>query len=357
MRFAVLADTHLSKDAPERLEVFAWVLSDAVSKGIETVVVAGDFCEGAPFPYEEIRQVCGGFEGLDIYVLLGNHDMIGDVFSDRYVGLENFISIDRPIFLPGTDNTLLLPYQEGISMGQALFSVDKEFAISKRDWLLISHGDFLYGGIYYDDAGYFPITPLDLSIFRPSRVILGHIHSAPSYDDLGLLYCGSAYPVSSNETGLRRYAIVDSQDFSVEWRVIGKGPIYWSQELAIYDNDELEGALSRMWADLEATLAARPDWVSALHLSLRLNLYLGQLDTSLIIDNFFRDKPVASLDLDVVPVALPERYAGLVDMFRQEVDLLCSEGAGLCGLDCLDIKDKVLRTGLELFSERVLRRR
>ncbi len=357
MRFAVLADTHLSKDAPERLEVFAWILSDASSQGIRTVVVAGDFCEGAPFPYEDIRRICGDFEDLNIYVVLGNHDMIGDIFSDRYVGLKNLVSINVPTFLPDTDNVLLLPYHENVSMGQVLFSIDRELGLSRKDWILISHGDLLYGEVYYDDAGYFPITPLDLSLFRPTRVILGHIHSGPAYDDLGVVYCGSAYPISKNETGLRRYAVVDSQSLSIEWRVIERGPLYWKEELSIYDSDELEDMLSRMWRGLEASLSTRPDWISALHLDLKLNIYVSQADTISIIDNFFQDKPVASLSLDVIPVALPERYAGLVDMFRQEVDMLCNEGIGLCGVNCLDIKDELLRTGLDLFSERVLKRR
>lgn len=290
------------------------------------MVVAGDFCDSAPFPYEGIRQLLGEFPDVRIWILIGNHDLKGGVLSDRFIGLEHVRVVDSPTLLPGWEvPVLLLPYRPQVSMSQALYEAKRSLGIDS-DYLLISHGEVLYTGDYYDDEGYFPITPAEVRALGPRLSILGHIHSGPEYPDLNLFYCGSLFPLTSNELGPRRYGVVEPVSGAIEWVPVQVGPLYWRDRALVLGMDRLEEALKRLWGDTEKVFSSRRGWVRDLHLQVVLECVSA--DEAVVreeAERFFAEKGISDVEISAVAVDIPERVAPLVSAFLEEVDRLCGE--------------------------------
>ena len=290
------------------------------------MVVAGDFCDSAPFPYEGIREVLGEFPDLHIWILIGNHDLKGGVLSDRFIGLEQVRVVDRPMLLPGWEvPILLLPYRPQVSMSQALYEAKRSLGVSS-DYLLISHGEVLYTGDYYDDEGYFPITPAEVRALGPRLSLLGHIHSGPEYPDLNLFYCGSLFPLTTNELGPRRYGVVEPVSGAIEWVTVQEGPLYWRDQALLLGMDRLEETLERLWAGMERVFSSRRDWKGDLHL--RVGLECISADEAVVrerAERFFAEKGISKVEVSAVAVDIPERVAPLVSAFVEEVERLCGE--------------------------------
>ncbi len=290
------------------------------------MVVAGDFCDSAPFPYEGIREVLGEFPDLHIWILIGNHDLKGGVLSDRFIGLEQVRVVDRPMLLPGWEvPILLLPYRPQVSMSQALYEAKRSLGVSS-DYLLISHGEVLYTGDYYDDEGYFPITPAEVRALGPRLSVLGHIHSGPEYPDLNLFYCGSLFPLTTNELGPRRYGVVEPVSGAIEWVTVQEGPLYWRDQALLLGMDRLEETLERLWAGMERVFSSRRDWKGDLRL--RVGLECISADEAVVrerAERFFAEKGISKVEVSAVAVDIPERVAPLVSAFVEEVERLCGE--------------------------------
>ncbi len=355
MQIAVLADTHLADQNQRRFAVLEFVLSDIKQRGVNLVVINGDFCEQAPFPYEKIRQILSRFGDIKFYIIIGNHDLKYGRLSDKYIALDNVIVVDKACLLPEDPKVLLLPYQEQVSMGERLFEAVKTFSLKEKGWVLLSHGDLIYGNLYYQDEGYFPITVADLRLFSPALTVLGHIHAPVDYPELNLYYCGSLSPLNSSEIGVRRYAILDLDNFSIEWIAVNFGELFWKTELFIYNSEKIYNLLEALYRNLEDVFSQRSYWIRDLTLDLTVFSVDSNDGLLSIIKQWFSQKGLSKVEISFVPLDLPTQYSSLIESFVEKVDEVCQQESDF--FPWSRYKDKIICEGLNLFRERISRLR
>ncbi len=349
MRFAVLADTHLATGQKERFEVLDWTLNDIFAQGIRVVFVAGDFCDNAPFPYDEIVSLFKRYPELNVYILLGNHDKTGGVFSEDFVGLDWVKVIDSPYLLRADIPILLLPYQEDLSLSEVLYREMKKHALQPSGFILISHGDLMYGDVFYEDKGYFPITLTDLRMAKPRLTLLGHIHVPLDFPEIRTYYCGSLCATSSNEFGLRRYGIFDDKG-SVEWRVVKVGRFYWRERLFLPEKEELSERVADLIKALEMKFSFFPCWRSAINLSLRVVSLCPVKEEE--VKEVFASEGIALNDLDILRVDTGG-WLKLIGDFVKEVENLCAGEKD--EIHWAKWRDEIVERGLIRFCEVVAR--
>ena len=350
MRFAVLADTHLASGQKDRFSALSWVLEDVRKQGIEKVFIAGDFCHSAPFPYSEVTDLFQRFADVEVYILLGNHDQDGGVLSEEFIGLDWVRVIDSPLLVDAQLPILLLPYQEDRFLPDVLCKKIREFSLRPEGFILISHADLMYGDVFYEDKGYFPITPSDLKRAGPKLTLLGHIHSPLDFPELNAYYCGSLCPISSNEWGLRRYGIFDDRG-GLEWVVVKTGIFYWRESLFLLNREEIDRKVRDLVSSLGNRFSQREDWPSALKLSLRVVSVFALQEAE--IREAFLDAGIDVDSVEIFRIDLRGSWAGLVEDFVHTVESLCEQEND-------DVhwgrwKDDIIEQGLIRFSEVVVR--
>ena len=62
-------------------------------------------------------------------------------------------------------------------------------------------------------------------------MFLGHIHKSALEEDV--LYPGSPYPIDKNETGLRKFVLLNPENMSIDWIKINTGKVYISEKLFV----------------------------------------------------------------------------------------------------------------------------
>ncbi len=352
MRFAVLGDTHLTSGAQERFSALEWTLEEIRKEGIKKVFIAGDFCHNAPFPYPEITALFKSFPELEVYILLGNHDRTGGVLSGEFISLDWVKVVDRPMLIDSTLPILLLPYQEERSLSEDLYRAIKEYSLRPDNYILISHADLMYGDVFYEDKGYFPVTPSELRQAGPRLTLLGHIHAPIDFPELKAHYCGSLYPISSNEWGLRRYGIFDEYG-NLDWRTVKWGRFYWQERLLLLDKESWREKVKETIAVLEERFSVRSDWRSAIALSLNTFALFALSEDDLY--RAFSDEGIEVDKMEIIRIDLGGAWSGLVDEFVRVVDDLCKGERD-------DIKwgmwrDEIVERGLVRFTEVLARLR
>ncbi len=233
MKVAVTADCHLTsrKEHPERFETLEILLHDLGGKGIRQLIIAGDL-------FDKDYRNYGEFEGwakkaaekkIDIHIIPGNHDAS---LSGRNFTASNVFVYNRPelksfdlMSLP----LLFLPYYKDRSMGEAMAVLSDP---PEQGWILVGHGDWLEGAREvngYEPGVYMPLTRNDLDRFRPEAVLLGHIHKPL---DQGMVhYPGSPCPLEINETGRRRYLLVDTESAAVSEQILPAIRLFFRADL------------------------------------------------------------------------------------------------------------------------------
>ena len=253
MKIAITADVHLKSGAPERLANFAAVLSLLGKKGISTLIVAGDLLDESHKGEAQLDGLLKKHPKVELLVIPGNHDprINGAMFAAPNISVFTEPQLKQLGGMP----FLFLPYREGKTMGEALESSGLAGEL-KGKWALVSHGD--YGRVRRlesgDEGGYYPLTRADLDRFRPSRVLLGHIH-APNELGSEVVFPGSPYPLDINETGQRRLLLLDTKSGGLSEERLLSPPLYAQAEIFVYPcADEaalVEGQLSALLAALE----------------------------------------------------------------------------------------------------------
>jgi len=233
MKVAIASDLHISKENKGPLNVLSYILEQCEKLSIEKLVIAGDLCDRPPFPYKEIKQCIEAFDGVQVYIVLGNHDISGgEAFSGERLNCATAQVVDTPRLLDSLP-VLLLPYKEGKSASQELANLLFGISLKRNNWALISHCDFIASGASLVKEGYFPISQADIIEFGPAKVVLGHIHQPPYLNEY-VHYCGSAFALSKDETGPRKFFALDTNDFSLDIHTIQTGPLYWREEVFLF---------------------------------------------------------------------------------------------------------------------------
>jgi len=236
LKIAVTADCHLAsrKENPGRYAAFETLLLHLVQEKIGHLIVAGDLFDEKQRNYSEFEALCSQtrFKQIQIIILPGNHDA---GLSSKNFSAPNLSIIETPeimrfdmLSMP----VLLIPYETGKTMGEKIAPFAAE--LKENPWILISHGDWISGlrePNPYEPGVYLPLTKLDVNTFSPSIVILGHIHK-PVSDGL-IHYPGSLYPLDINETGRRRFIVLDTEKGSQLPKQIFTDKLFFQADLTV----------------------------------------------------------------------------------------------------------------------------
>ena len=235
MRIAITADLHLTtqQDHPERFATLQNILEQCGELEIERLIIAGDLFDQSQQNYAEFEQVVADArpENLSIAVIPGNHDPQLTQGALAVEGLEVF---SEPVVQHAGESfrLLLIPFKVGTSMGEHIPPVHAQ--LSEGSWGLISHGDW-ESGLRAPDPNepgvYMPLTRADLEGNSPALAILGHIHAAS--DGPPVTYAGSPCPLDINETGLRRFLILDTDTLEITSQQVDSPQIFFSETIVM----------------------------------------------------------------------------------------------------------------------------
>lgn len=144
-------------------------------------------------------------------------------------------------------------------MGEAAAEVDP---LPGGRWVLVGHGDSSAAsriGNAYEEGTYMPLSSAEMRELNPSVVLLGHIHKP--FDSGRLHYPGSPCGMDINETGPRRYLLLDPQTLSVTEQTLDSGMVFLQARYVVIPE---EGALKRLDEQIEQTLSRWEDQVPGL---------------------------------------------------------------------------------------------
>ncbi len=235
MRIAITADLHLTtqQDHPERFAAIQDILRQCGELAIDRLIIAGDLFDQSQQNYAEFEQAYADArpENLAMTVIPGNHDpqLVGSALA-----AEGLAVFSEPVVQPAGENfdLLLVPFKDGTSMGEHIPPFQAQLKAGR--WGLISHGDW-ESGLRAPDPNepgvYMPLTRADLESHNPTLALLGHIH-APS-DGPPVYYAGSPCPLDINETGLRRFLILDTETLSVTPQQVDSTQIFFNETLVM----------------------------------------------------------------------------------------------------------------------------
>jgi DNA repair exonuclease SbcCD nuclease subunit len=205
-----------------------------VTEQIEQLLVAGDLFDDSYRNYNDFEKLCRHerFKHIAITIVPGNHDAQLD--ADSFAA-ENVTVIHEPVikqFSPRGLQLFLLPYQPARTMGEFIASWSDE--LPEYGWILLAHGDWaerFHAPNPTDPSVYMPLTRLDVEHYKPVRVILGHIHKPADYQKVH--YVGSPCSIAINETGRRRFFLLDTEHGNVESRPVQTDFIYFNETLIV----------------------------------------------------------------------------------------------------------------------------
>ncbi len=255
MRIAVTADLHLTtrKEHPERFAALQDILRQCGELGVDLLVIAGDLFDVSQHSFADFERAYKAAhpEGLPVIVIPGNHDLDLRPGALAVEGLE--VVAEPSLRLADDDfHLLLVPYRAGTWMGEHLPPFRDQLRPGR--WALISHGDWSGGlrGAGSDEPGvYMPLNRGDLAAYQPAVAVLGHIH-APS-DGPPVYYPGSPAPLDINETGLRRFLILNSETLAVTAQRVDSPLVYFSETVVMLPVDDEAGYLrEQLRARIEA---------------------------------------------------------------------------------------------------------
>jgi DNA repair exonuclease SbcCD nuclease subunit len=248
MRIAITADLHLTQPEkhPERFAVLENILAQMRQEKISTIIIAGDLFDSKNSNIAAFESICQRPENqaLRIIILPGNHDLF---LTNAYFAAQNIRVIEEPATARFSQNgtcVFLLPYQSEKTMGEILANYKNK--LPPNQWILISHGDWT-GRISWINSNqsqiYMPLTRQDLQLFKPVKVVLGHIH-APLDDPI--YYVGSPCGLDITETGQRRFLMVDLDTTQIESKPTDADILFFNEHFFILPFENEADAIQKM---------------------------------------------------------------------------------------------------------------
>ena len=237
MKIAITADVHLRKGHPERYNALEDIFKQTMAENIEHLIIAGDLFDHDLQNYSEFEALSKNYSGIQLHIIPGNHDL--NISQKNIVG-SNISIYTKPkdlLFGSESDSTIFLfvPYKEGTKMGDQIAEMEQN--IEGNKWVLISHSDY-YGGLKeqnpLEPGTYMPLSRKDWERFRPSTVLLGHIHKPYLPDESrNIYYVGSPCGLSINETGRRRFLVYETTDGSLTEKCVATDILYFNESFMI----------------------------------------------------------------------------------------------------------------------------
>jgi len=229
MKFAFIADIHLSRygqdkledetNLPERLYSIRNALGEVgtycYNNDIGTIIIGGDLYHGKSIIYAIAQEIMLDFfdlfQDLEFWVLDGNHDLSGkgETAVSALRPMTNYPNVKWITKTPTTINDLLfIPYSYDI-VNQVKNNNSK---------ILISHFGLSEAIL---NSGMSIISDISMSnlIRKYELVLLGHYHKPQEIirDDISLYYVGSLIQLDWGEKGEeKRFLIVDTDTLQVD---------------------------------------------------------------------------------------------------------------------------------------------
>lgn len=235
MKIAITADNHLTSRAkdPERFLALADIYQQCADLEVQLLVIAGDLFDQTLANYAEFEELyqTNRPEDLTTVVIPGNHDQ---KLSGSAVAGESLQVYSVPTIRPLNDSRLVLflPYQENCTMGEAIAPLVEQL-VGKR-WILIGHGDWSSGQNTidpYEPGVYMPLTSADIKRYKPELVLLGHIH-LPQQSGI-VYYPGSPCPLTINETGARRFLVLDTDRGEITSHLVNSQLLFFDEHFLV----------------------------------------------------------------------------------------------------------------------------
>ncbi len=272
MKIAITADLHLTtrNQHPERYSALANIFEQMLSRGIHTLIVAGDLFDESSSNYGEFDAFCKQpqFAGLRLLILPGNHDARLANHSFTASNLEVFSEPTLRAFAENGLKFLFLPFKRERTMGDDIAAHAHQLPANK--WVLIGHGDWAEGmrdPNPYEPGVYMPLTRADVETFKPARAILGHIHKP--WDGARVHYAGSPCGLAINETGRRRFLILDTDTGAVTSQTVVTDVLFFNEVFVVLPlRDEIE-FLKKQIADRIKSWGLAPVEYSKVRLQVR----------------------------------------------------------------------------------------
>ncbi len=235
-KIAITADIHLSNNEKyrERYNALLKLLDYLTKNDINHLIIAGDLFDKDSLNYKEFEEVCSKkeYQNISFYIIPGNHDLN---LTSKFFTAKNIKIIEKPEIISFNNNELsflFIPYKEKTTIGEEVGNFFPNLVDKK--WVLIGHGDYIEGQRIpnpYEEGVYMPLTRSDICNLNPSFVFLGHIHKPFNVNNF--YYPGSLYPLHRNETGERRFLLLDTEKQKVESITIDSDVIYYNEKLTL----------------------------------------------------------------------------------------------------------------------------
>jgi DNA repair exonuclease SbcCD nuclease subunit len=281
LQIAVTADLHLTqkKKHPERFHALEDILNQCVAGGIRHLIIAGDLFDAESQNYRELDALAkkDPYKEIQWLIIPGNHD---SGFQAIHLTADNVMVFSQPLLHHFDDLLslpfLFVPYQINTNMGEVISSFRSELEPDR--WILIGHGDWTAGVREpnpLEPGIYMPLTRPDLISYKPSQVILGHIHK-PSVSE-NVYYAGSPCPLDINETGRRRFLIIDSENGTVQERSVHSEIIYFNEMFYIYPVPDETVFIREKIASRITTWLLTDEEVSKVRVRVRLQGYSSDI--------------------------------------------------------------------------------
>lgn len=231
MKFAIIADIHLSRYSqdkiedetrlPERLHSIKAALYEVgnycVENDITRLIIAGDILHGKSIIYAIAQDIMLDFfedfnDKLEFYVIDGNHDLSGkgsEVVS-ALKSLKNIHGVKWVSFKEtfSLGDVLLVPYSENVA----------QVVKDNKAKILVSHFGLNEGILNSGISIVSEVKATDL-IGNYELVLLGHYHKPQQIirDDIKIYYVGSLIQLDWGEKGDdKRFLVVDTDTMDIE---------------------------------------------------------------------------------------------------------------------------------------------
>lgn len=248
MKIGITADLHLTSNQthPERKNALLDILQQCKQQGAERIIISGDLFDAPWSNYSEFESICKSseFSKIQLLIIPGNHD---PNINNKQIVAKNVRIFDQPACERLADGweACFIPYRDGQTMGRAIGE------ISGRDydckWTLVGHGDW-FGNLdapnpYEEAKIYMPLTRREVDLLKPDFVFLGHIHIPQRMGNI--FYAGSPCPVTTDETGYRRFLIFDTNTGKTEEIRVNSDVLYFAPRLIVMPTQDELNLISR----------------------------------------------------------------------------------------------------------------
>ena len=268
MKILLSADLHIAahKKSTERLidtiNILKWIFETAHERDIETVIIAGDlFQDRSKIDIAAYQWTFETFlkygKGLQIYLLLGNHDLLHRLKCD--ISSVRPLSVLSEVTVIGEPCTLSI---SGYPVSFLPFTIDpaedlKHIKNDSKFKLLIGHlavsGAKIAGGHHISDVmvehdG--DMTIVDAEVFKDwDQVFLGHYHQSQRVAD-NIEYIGSPIELNFGEAFEQKHIIeYDLETHEKEYIVNEFSPKHLILDPNEVDEYDLEGNFIRLEVD------------------------------------------------------------------------------------------------------------